>query len=79
MMEGDLLAGLLERRRVVRPVAGHRDDAAVGPAGPDDAQLVLGVGAREDRDPGAPRARWIGWQIRELNPSPAPCGRAQGR
>ena len=44
---GDADVGLLERRRVVDAVAGHRDDGAVGLQRAHDAQLVLGAGAGE--------------------------------
>ena len=47
---GDADVGLLERRGVVDPVAGHRDDVAVLLQGGDDAQLVRGRDAGVDLD-----------------------------
>ena len=45
---GDADVGLLQRRRVVHAVAGHRHDRARAPQRVDDAQLVFGVDARVD-------------------------------
>ena len=47
--DGDADLRLLERRRVVHPVAGHADDLAVALERLDEAELVLRV------DPGEPR------------------------
>ena len=45
---GDADVGVLEGRRVVDPVAGHRQHLAVGAQELRQAQLLLGVDARED-------------------------------
>jgi hypothetical protein len=45
---GDADVGLLERRRVVDPVTGHRHDLAVGLQGAHQAQLLRRFDARED-------------------------------
>ena len=48
---GDADVGLLERRRIVDAVAGHRHDGALGLQRAHDAQLVLRAGAREHVGP----------------------------
>ena len=53
----DADVGLLERRRVVDPVAGHRDHVSARLQRPHEAQLVLGRDAREDGCPRRPRGR----------------------
>ena len=45
----DADVGALQRRRVVHPVAGHRDDLALALQGLHDAHLLVGAGAREQQ------------------------------
>ena len=46
----DANIGLFQRRRVIDPVTGHRDDIAIGLQGAHDAELVLRTGARKNAD-----------------------------
>ena len=53
---GDADVGAAQRRRVVDPVAGHRDDVPLGAQRVGDAQLRLRRAAGEDRSPCPRRA-----------------------
>jgi len=58
--------GLLERRRVVDAIAGHRDHRPCLPKRFDDAQLVLGIDACVDRHAGDRLQAVLGSQLVEL-------------
>ena len=57
---------LPERRRIVDPVPGHRDEVTAALPGPDDAQLVLGGDARIDAIAFDAGAEGLGGQLVEL-------------